>query len=135
MTKVDLTLYQEFVKEITSPASNNTDAFIGRTQDLADQGLNVPLLLTGAIGLASEGGEFAEIVKKIVFQGKPYTEDNRWHMKRELGDIAWYWVNACRALGYDPNEIIVENVKKLKNRYPSGEFNVSNSEIRQPNDL
>lgn len=135
MTKVDLTRYQEFVEAVTSPASNDPTAFFDRTQALVDQGLNVPLLLTGAIGLASEGGEFAEVVKKIVFQGKTYTEENRWHMKRELGDIAWYWVNACRALGYDPNEVILENVNKLKNRYPSGEFNVSNSEIRQPGDL
>jgi NTP pyrophosphatase (non-canonical NTP hydrolase) len=91
--------------------------------------------MTASIGLASEGGEFSEIVKKMVFQGKPYNEDNRFHMKRELGDIMWYWVNACRALGYDPNDVIAENVKKLESRYPGGKFDVYHSENRMENDL
>jgi NTP pyrophosphatase (non-canonical NTP hydrolase) len=97
--------------------------------------LNVPLLLTASVGLSSEGGEFSEIVKKMLFQGKPFTEENRFHMMRELGDIAWYWVNACRALGYDPNEVIAENVKKLESRYPGGSFDAYYSENRQANDL
>jgi NTP pyrophosphatase (non-canonical NTP hydrolase) len=97
--------------------------------------INVPLLLTAALGLAAETGEFCEIPKKIYFQGKPLTEENVFHMKRELGDIMWYWINACRALNLDPNDVIAENVNKLKARYPGGEFDVYHSENRSQGDL
>jgi NTP pyrophosphatase (non-canonical NTP hydrolase) len=93
------------------------------------------LLLTASIGLASECGEFSEITKKMAFQGKPYTEDTRFHMFRELGDIAWYWVNACRSLGFDPNEVLAENVRKLEARYPGGKFDAFYSENRKEGDL
>jgi NTP pyrophosphatase (non-canonical NTP hydrolase) len=92
-------------------------------------------MLTGAMGLCSESGELMEIVKKMVFQGKPLTEESHFHMKRELGDIVWYWTNMCRALNLDPNEVIAENVNKLKSRYPGGEFDVYHSENRQLGDL
>jgi len=97
--------------------------------------INVPLLLTAALGLAAETGEFCEIPKKIYFQGKPLSEENVFHMKRELGDIIWYWVNACRALGLDPNDVVEENVNKLKARYPGGEFDVNYSENRKQGDI
>jgi NTP pyrophosphatase (non-canonical NTP hydrolase) len=97
--------------------------------------INVPLLLTSAIGLGSESGEFQEIVKKLFFQGKPLTEETKFHMKRELGDIMWYWTNACRALNLDPNDVISENVTKLKARYPSGDFDPFYSENRKEGDL
>ena len=97
--------------------------------------VNTALLLTAAIGLAAETGEFAELPKKIVFQGKPCDEDTIFHMKRELGDIMWYWVNACRALGLDPNDVIEENVRKLESRYPGGKFDVHYSENRKSGDL
>ena len=97
--------------------------------------VNMALLLTGAIGLSSEGGEFAEIVKKCVFQGKPLDQDTRFHIKRELGDILWYWINSVRAMGIDPNSVIEENVNKLKARYPDGEFDVYYSENRKEGDL
>jgi NTP pyrophosphatase (non-canonical NTP hydrolase) len=129
------------VAGVTSNQSNDVDSFIGSIHNLERQAaiegiqLNFPLLLTASIGLASEGGEFSEIVKKMAFQGKPYTEENRYHMKRELGDIIWYWINACRALGYDPNEVIAENVRKLESRYPGGHFDPFYSENRKANDL
>ena len=138
---VDLNRYKEFVAAVTSDQSNDLAKFVETLQNLEHKAaadgipLNIPLLMTASTGLASEGGEFSEIVKKMVFQGKPFNEDNRFHMKRELGDIFWYWVNACRALGYDPNEVIVENVKKLESRYPGGVFDVYHSENRQANDL
>jgi NTP pyrophosphatase (non-canonical NTP hydrolase) len=91
--------------------------------------------LTGAIGMASEGGEFAEIVKKCIFQGKSLDDETVFHCKRELGDIIWYWINSCRALGLDPNEVVEENVNKLKARYPGGEFDVHYSENRKKGDL
>ena len=95
----------------------------------------MPRLLTAALGLGSETGEFVEIVKKMVLQGKPASEDNIFHMKRELGDIMWYWANACNALGLDPNDVIAENVRKLEARYPGGSFDVNYSENRKAGDL
>jgi len=134
--QVDLNKYKEFVKEVTSDASNSTSALTDTLDNLErESGINMALLLTGSIGMASEGGEFAEIVKKCIFQGKPLDADTVFHAKRELGDIAWYWINSCRALGLDPNEVIEENVNKLKARYPGGEFDVHYSENRKAGDL
>ena len=131
---IDLNKYKEFVKAVTSTESNNKVALIRQLESLDDK-VNISLLLTGSIGLASEGGELSEIVKKCVSQGKPLNDDTIFHMKRELGDIMWYWISACRALELDPNEVIEENVKKLEARYPGGEFDVHYSENRKDGDL
>ena len=145
MKQVDLNRYTEFVAAVTSEASNDLTTFMNRLDvldgnyDFANSqhgpDVNVPLMLTGVLGLSSETGELTEIVKKIVFQGKPLTEENLFHMKRELGDIMWYWINMCRALHLDPNEVVAENVAKLQARYPGGEFDVYHSENRKPGDL
>ena len=137
MTKqIDLNKYKEFVEVVTSNESGNTEALANKIRNLEEEsGVNVATLLTGAIGIASEGGEFAEIVKKCIFQGKPLDDETIFHAKRELGDIMWYWISSCRALGLDPNEVIAENVNKLKSRYPGGEFNVHYSENRKEGDL
>ena len=128
--------YQNFVKEVTSKESNSTHVLNMKLIDLEkESGVNLALLMTGAIGIASEGGEFSEIVKKCIFQGKPLDDETVYHIKRELGDIMWYWINSCRALDLDPNEVIEENVNKLKSRYPGGEFDVHYSENRQKGDL
>jgi NTP pyrophosphatase (non-canonical NTP hydrolase) len=133
---IDLLKYSEFVAAVTSDASNHSDKFTERVEQLTtDTDINVSLLLTAGVGLASETGEFNEIVKKILFQGKEASEDNIFHMKRELGDIFWYWINACRSLGLNPNDVINENVNKLKSRYPSGEFDPWYSENRKAGDL
>ena len=142
---IDLNKYKDFVQAVTSQPSNDLTTFMNRLdyldgnfdyeQDKHGPDINVPLLLTAALGLAAETGEFCEIPKKIFFQGKPLTEENVFHMKRELGDIMWYWVNACRALNLDPNDVIEENVNKLKARYPGGEFNVHYSEHRRDGDI
>ena len=131
---IDLNRYKDFVQAVTSDASNDLEALIARLREL-DQTVNIALLMTGSMGTAAESGEFEEIVKKCVFQGKPMNDDTIFHMKRELGDIAWYWVNACRALGLDPNEVIAENVRKLEARYPGGSFDAYYSENRQDGDL
>ncbi len=134
MTQVDLNKYRDFVAEVTSDASNDLETMIARLREL-NEVVNIALLMTGSTGVAAEGGEFAEIVKKCVFQGKPMNDETIFHMKRELGDIAWYWVNACRAIGIDPNEVITENVRKLEARYPGGQFDVQYSENRKIGDL
>ena len=134
MNKVDLNKYKEFVEGVTSDESNDYGFLQARLHELNDE-VNIALLLTGATGIASEGGEFSEIVKKCVFQGKPMDDETIFHCKRELGDIIWYWINSCRALGLDPNEVVAENVNKLKSRYPGGEFDVHYSENRQDGDL
>ena len=136
MKNVDLNRYKEFVETVTSESSNSKVAMLTRMEAIEnDVGINTALLMTGAIGIASEGGEFSEIVKKCIFQGKPLDADTQFHIKRELGDIMWYWINSCRALGLDPNDVIEENVNKLKSRYPGGEFDVHYSENRKEGDL
>ena len=142
---VDLNRYSQFVNAVTSMPSKDLTTFMSRLDELDGNfdsatdthgpDINVPLLLTAALGLAAETGEFCEIPKKIYFQGKPLTEENVFHMKRELGDVMWYWINACRALGLDPDDVIEENVNKLKSRYPGGEFDVHQSEHRQTGDI
>lgn len=133
---VDLNLYKDFVAAVTSNESNNFAAFDSRLVELQVSGnVNIALLLTGAIGLGAESGELQEIVKKMIFQGKPLNEENVFHMKRELGDIMWYWINTCRALNLDPNDVIDENVRKLESRYPGGKFDAWHSENRKQGDL
>lgn len=127
--------YERFVDGVTSDASKNSDAFMTRLNELYSQGCNVERLLTAACGLSAESGEFMEIVKKILFQGKPYDEANQFHMKRELGDVTWYWANACMALGLDPYEVLQENIHKLESRFPGGKFEIERSENRKTGDL
>ena len=135
-THIDLNKYTKFVDAVTSKESNSYDHLHRRMADLANTtNVNISLLLTAGLGLGSEGGEFQEIVKKILFQGKPLDDANIFHMKRELGDIIWYWTNACRSLGLDPNEVIAENVNKLQSRYPGGSFDAHYSENRKEGDL
>ena len=133
---IDLNRYKDFVQGVTSEASNSSVEMSNRIESLENEtGTNIALLMTGAIGIASEGGEFSEIVKKCIFQGKPLDDETIFHCKRELGDILWYWINSCRALDLDPNEVVAENVNKLKSRYPGGEFDVYYSENRKEGDL
>jgi len=135
MNKIDLNKYQDFVEEVTSQESNDSGEMAMAISRLEESGVNVSLLLTGAVGISAEGGEFMEIVKKCIFQSKPLTEETQFHAKRELGDIMWYWINSCRALNIDPNDVIAENVRKLEARYPGGSFDAYYSENRQDGDL
>ena len=136
MTKqVDTKKYTEFVDAVTSNESKGSDAFTVRLRELYAEGLPVERLLTAAVGMSAESGEFTEIVKKMIFQGKPVNDDNLFHLKRELGDIMWYVAQACMALDTDFNEIIEMNVDKLKSRYPGGEFDVHFSENRKEGDV
>ena len=133
---VDTNKYLDFVTEVTSLPSTDLAALLSRITELdIEQDADVPRLLTAALGLTAESGEFTEVVKKIILQGKPYTEENVFHMKRELGDICWYLAQACMALDTTFDEIIEMNVDKLKARYPGGEFDVHQSENRKEGDL
>ena len=132
---VDTKKYLDFVAGVTSMPSQDSDILEARIDELVANGADVPHLLTAALGLTAESGEFTEVVKKIILQGKPYNEDNVFHMKRELGDICWYLAQACMALETTFDEIIEMNVDKLKARYPGGEFDVHKSENRREGDL
>lgn len=142
---IDLNKYKDFVEAVTSKASNDLTTFHDRLDELDSNydpaagvhgpDINVPLLITACFGLAAESGEFIEVPKKILFQGKPLTDAEVFHLKRELGDVMWYWINACRALNLDPNEVINENVRKLESRYPGGSFDAHYSENRKDGDI
>ena len=144
MSNIDLNKYKDFVEAVTSSASNDLTTFMNRCDELDGNyigdglhgpDINVPLLLTACLGLAAESGEFIEVPKKMFFQGKPLTEAEVFHLKRELGDVMWYWINACRALNLDPNDVIDENVRKLESRYPGGTFDAHYSENRKEGDI
>ena len=132
---VDTKKYLDFVAGVTSMPSQDSVILQARIDELVANGADIPHLLTAALGLTAESGEFTEVVKKILLQGKPYNEDNVFHMKRELGDICWYLAQACMALDTTFDEIIEMNVDKLKARYPGGEFDVHKSENRSEGDL
>ena len=132
---IDPIKYVEFVDAVTSQQSKEHEAFVYRVQELEGQGFPSERLLTASVGMCAEAGEFTEVVKKIVFQGKPVNEDNLFHLKRELGDIMWYVMQACMGLGTDLNEIIEMNVEKLASRYPDGAFDVHFSENRKAGDV
>jgi len=132
---IDPKKYAQFVDAVTSEESKDYTSFANRIYQLAEDGVPTERLLTASVGLCAESGEFTEIVKKMVFQGKPPSEENFYHMKRELGDIMWYFMQACLALDVSPEEIVEMNVEKLKARYPGGEFDVHYSENRQEGDL
>jgi NTP pyrophosphatase (non-canonical NTP hydrolase) len=127
--------YSDFVTKVTSEPSLEMEALKNSLDDINNNSnIEVPRLLTAALGLGSETGEFVEIVKKMVLQGKPASDDNIFHMKRELGDIMWYWTTACASLGLDPFEVISENQKKLEARYGE-KFEINRSEVRKEGDL
>ena len=133
---VDTEKYLDFVKGVTSEPSLDWPVLASRLSELeVTADCNVSQLMTAALGLSAEAGEFTEVVKKIFLQGKPYTEENVFHMKRELGDICWYLAQACMALDTTFDEVIEMNVEKLKARYPGGEFDVFYSENRKEGDL
>ena len=133
---VDTEKYVDFVREVTSNESVHYAALLTRMYNLElEDDCNIPPLITAAFGLTAEAGEFTEVVKKIILQGKPYNEENVFHMKRELGDICWYLAQACMALDSTIDEVIEMDVDKLKARYPGGEFDVHKSENRKEGDL
>ena len=136
MTKqVDLVKYTQFVDGTTSYPSKSNEEFIARIQQLSERDVPIARLMTAAVGLSAEAGEFTEIIKKIAFQGKELTEDNRTHLIKELGDVYWYFTQALLGLDVDLNEVVLTNVMKLTARYPEGAFDVFRSENRIEGDI
>jgi NTP pyrophosphatase (non-canonical NTP hydrolase) len=135
MATIDSNKYIEFVRQTTSPASSEYPKLVERLNELEGQGADVSRLMTAAFGMSAEAGEFTEVVKKIFLQGKPYNEENVFHMKRELGDLCWYLAQACMALNTNFDEVLEMNYEKLSARYPEGTFNVYRSENRVEGDL
>jgi NTP pyrophosphatase (non-canonical NTP hydrolase) len=131
---INFNRYEEFVSTVTSEPSTNFVDFADRIGDLDRQGANIERLLTAGVGINAEGGEFLEIIKKMVFQGKPWNEDNREHLIIELGDIMWYVAQATQSLGISMEEVLDTNIKKLSKRYPEGTFDSYYSENRKSND-
>ena len=131
---IDFKRYEEFVDAVTSDSSKDFVALADRMGELDRQGANIERLLTAAVGISAEGGEFTEIVKKMVFQGKPWNEDNREHLIIELGEVLWYVAQSCMALEIDFDDVIKGNIKKLEKRYPGGSFNIGQSENRAVGD-
>ena len=134
MSKIKFERYEEFVSAVTSDASTNFVDFADRIGELDRQGANIERLLTAGVGINAEGGEFLEIIKKMVFQGKPWNQDNREHLIIELGDIMWYVAQATQALGVTMDQVLETNVKKLEKRYPEGSFDIYFSENRKAGD-
>ena len=133
--KIDFDKYALFVDGVTSHPSKDFECFIESVSSLNGKGANIERLLTAAVGISAEGREFMEIVKKMLFQGKPWTEDNKRHLIIELGDVMWYVMQACAALDVSLDDVVAGNVDKLKKRYPGGEFDVYHSENRREGDL
>jgi len=134
--QIDTDKYLDFVRQTTSPASTHLAALLSRLTELdTSADADVPRLLTAALGLSAEAGEFTEVVKKIFLQGKTYNEENAFHLKRELGDICWYIAQACMALDTSFDEVLQMNYEKLSARYPEGTFDVYRSENRKEGDL
>ena len=131
---IDFSKYEEFVSEVTSQPSTNFVDFADRIGELDREGANIERLLTRGVGIKAEGGEFLEIIKKMVFQGKPWNEDNREHLIIELGDLMWYVAQATQALGISMEEVLDTNIRKLSKRYPDGTFDVYMSENRKAGD-
>ena len=131
---INFNRYEEFVSAVTSEASTNFVDFADRIGELDREGANIERLLTSGVGINAEGGEFLEIIKKMVFQGKPWDEDNKEHLIIELGDVMWYVAQACMALEISFDEVIERNVKKLEKRYPGGKFDIQKSEVRAAGD-
>ena len=134
MDKDFLLDYTRFVDEVTSDASRDAQALSDSLDVIYGFGVSPERVLTAAIGISAEGGEFAEIVKKCIFQGKPMDDDAQFHMKRELGDIMWYIAQACIALGISLEDVLDTNIQKLEARYPDG-FEAFRSENRKEGDI
>jgi len=132
---IDFNKYQNFVDAVTSDTSKDFLALSERMVQLDEKGANIERLLTASVGINAEGGEFLEIVKKMIFQGKPWNDETKTHLIKELGDTMWYIAQACIALDVSFDEVIQTNIDKLMKRYPNGFFDAYYSENREEGDI
>ena len=126
--------YVRFVDTVSSDPTKDTDNMVECIGIMEEQGVNVSRLLTASIGLSGEVGEFNDIVKKVLFQGKEVDEDTIRHLRSELGDICWYMAQACIALDTSFEEVLDMNIAKLSDRYPGG-FDALRSASRKEGDI
>ena len=126
--------YINFVDTVTSDMTKNYDDFKDALDIMLEQGIEPSRLLTASVGLSGEVGEFNDIVKKIIFQGKEIDDDTKKHLKSELGDICWYMAQALIALESSWEEVFDNNVAKLSARYPGG-FDALKSASRKVGDI
>ena len=134
-TRVNFEEYSKFVDAVTSDESKDFLALTDRLAVLDQKGANIERLLTGTVGLSAEAGEALEIVKKMIFQGKPWDEATKEHLKREMGDVLWYFTQILIALELTLEEVAETNVDKLSKRFPNGQFEIFYSENREVDDL
>lgn len=92
-------------------------------------------LQNGLMGLCGESGEALDILKKHLFQGHPFTGESVEHLKKEIGDIAWYLAISAHALGYQLEDILRDNISKLEARYPERYFSIERSMNRREGDI
>jgi len=118
----------------TRDATKNTKDFKDALDIMEEKGIDPSRLLTASVGLSGEVGEFNDIVKKLIFQGKEIDDDTKKHLKSELGDICWYMAQALIALDSSWEEVFDINVGKLSERYPGG-FDALKSASRKEGDI
>ncbi|MCP4437516.1 MAG: pyrophosphatase [Aureispira sp.] len=132
----DIDQYSEFVDNMLSSTSKNLNELVGRLETLHSvENCNIPGMITGATGLVCESAELKDIVKKVLFQGKDLSPEVLQHMKKELGDVIFYFVVMCKAIGTTPGKVIELNREKLNTRFASGKFSVAESEMRKKGDV
>ena len=95
---------------------------INEYQKLAMTTLNPELdkkdvLINGVMGLCGESGEVIDIVKKHLAQGHELDKEK---IIKELGDVAWYMAEIATVLEVELEDVLVQNIEKLKKRYPEG---------------
>ena len=67
-------------------------------------------------GLSGEVGEISSLFQKV-YQGHELNESD---LRKEIGDVAWMLAELCTAYGWDMEQVFIENIEKLRARYPKG---------------
>lgn len=93
--------------------------------------ISVSQLLNGTLGLTGEAGEVSDLIKKGIFHEKGIDLE---HLKKELGDCAWYLAMICDACGFTLDDVMQINIDKLKARYPQG-FDTYRANHKQEGDI
>mgnify|MGYP001196004729 CR=1 FL=1 len=73
-------------------------------------------ILTWGLGIAGEAGDIASCIKKTII----HDNDQKIGIRENIGDTLWYAAMICNFFGWDMQEVLNENIEKLKKRYPNG---------------